>query len=100
MTDYTGLIVKSAYVLLHHNLEDIVIFQKAKDRGNVILISKDADFAELISRLGSPPKLISLQIGNCDNKILWEFMKPEIKECIKLLMNSEIAIVELERDRR
>ena len=100
MTDYTGFVVKSSYVLLHNNLDDIVIFQKAKERGNVILISKDTDFGELISRLGAPPKLIGLQIGNCDNRTLWEFIRPEIKECIRLLVNSEIAIVELEKNMR
>ena len=68
----------------------------AKGQGNVILISKDSDFAELISRLGSPPKLIALKIGNCDNRSLFNFLKQHVKEAITILTTSEIEIVELE----
>jgi predicted nuclease of predicted toxin-antitoxin system len=99
MADYTGFIVKSSYTLSLHELDDLVIYQKAKDYGKVILFSKDVDFSELISRLGSPPKLISLKIGNCDNRTLWELIRPEIQEAIKILINSDIDIVELESER-
>ena len=96
MGDYTGYSVKSSYTLSFHALEDKVIYLMAKERGNVILLSKDADFPELINRLGAPPKLINLQIGNCDNKKLWEFLKPNIRQAIELLISSDINIVELD----
>lgn len=70
MHEFTGLSVKSAYTVKFYSLNDFEIYQRAQDRGNVILISKDSDFDELISRLGSPPKLIFLKTGNCDNRIL------------------------------
>ena len=98
MAEHTGLTVKSSYILTFNELDDVVIYQKAKEYGKVILISKDTDFAELISRLGSPPKLINLKIGNCDNKTLWELIKPSIKEAIEVLTGSDIAIVELETE--
>jgi len=94
--EYTGFEVKSSYTLSLHYLTDIEIYKRAKEQGNVILISKDADFPELISRLGAPPKLINLKIGNCDNRVLWEWIKPHINEAITVLSTSDIDIVDLE----
>lgn len=96
MADYTGFIVKSSYSLSLHHLSDMEIYTRAKELGNTIIVSKDADFAGLISRLGAPPKLIALRIGNCDNRTMWEFIKPHIIEAVNLLMSSDADIVELE----
>jgi predicted nuclease of predicted toxin-antitoxin system len=96
MKEYTGFQVKSAYILELYTLPDVEIYNKAKEYGNVILISKDTDFHELISRLGSPPKLINIKIGNCDNRMLWEFIKPHIKKAITLLTSDDIDIIELD----
>lgn len=96
MKEYTGFQVKSAYVLDIHTLPDIEIYKKARDNGNVILVSKDTDFPELISRLGAPPKLINVKIGNCDNRSLWELIKPHINDAITLLMSGDIDIIELD----
>jgi predicted nuclease of predicted toxin-antitoxin system len=96
MSDFTGFPVKSSYILSLYALDDLAIYQKAKEQGNVIFMSKDSDFQDIISRLGSPPKLINLKIGNCDNRILWGFLKPNIKQAIEILVSSEINIIELE----
>jgi predicted nuclease of predicted toxin-antitoxin system len=96
MNEHTGFTVKSSYSLSLHYLTDGEIYNKAKERGNVILVSKDTDFPELISRLGSPPKLINLKIGNCSNKILWELIKPHIANCVSILISSDVDIVEVD----
>ncbi|HVS91105.1 MAG TPA: DUF5615 family PIN-like protein [Mucilaginibacter sp.] len=96
MAEFTGLSVKSSYSLQLNGLTDSAIYDKAKSSGNVILVSKDADFPELISRLGSPPKLILVKKGNCDNRELWEFIKPNILQSVRLLTSTDIDIVELE----
>ena len=96
MGDYLGIIVKSSYTLDLHYLDDLTIYERAKKQGNVVLISKGADFAELISRLGWPPKLINLKIGNCSNQLLWDRIKPKIDQALQLLINEEIDIVELQ----
>ena len=93
--DYLNVTVKSSYTLDFHHLDDFTIYQRAKSHGNVVLISKDADFPELISRLGSPPKLINLKIGNCSNQLLWDRIKPKIGQALQLLMDEDIDIVEL-----
>jgi predicted nuclease of predicted toxin-antitoxin system len=96
MAEYIGLTVKSSYSLGYKNLTDFAIYQQAKAYGKVILVSKDADFAEIINRLGSPPKLINIKIGNCDNRTLWNFLKPHINDAIQTLLESEVNIVEME----
>lgn len=95
--DETGWNVRSSYILGHSSLDDISVYTKAREQGNVILISKDSDFPDLISRLGSPPKLIFIQIGNTDNSILWEFLKKNIYVAVELLTTSDVSIIELEK---
>ncbi len=96
MGEYLRIKVKSSYTLDFHRMDDLKIYYLAKDHGNVVLVSKDADFPELISRLGSPPKLINLKIGNCSNQLLWNRIKPNIDQALKMLANDEIDIVELQ----
>lgn len=96
MADFTGLTVKSSYTLQINQLSDAAIYQMAKTAGNIILVSKDADFPELINRLGSPPKLVVVKKGNCSNKELWQFMQPSIRKAIKLLVTTDVQIVELD----
>jgi len=96
MGDYLKISVKSSYSLDLHHLDDITIYQMAKSHGNVILISKDTDFPELISRLGAPPRLINLKIGNCSNQLLWDRIKPKIEQALQLLINGQVDIVELQ----
>ena len=75
LTDETGLNAKSSYTLQLGKLKDFEIYQKARENGNVIIVSKDSDLDEIVSLNGSPPKLIILKIGNCDNKILFAMLK-------------------------
>jgi len=96
MSEYTDYNIKSAYKLSFQNLSDLEIYQKAKDQGNVIILSKDADFPNIISRLGAPPKLINIQFGNCNNRSFWEHIKDHIKYSVELLISSETDIIEID----
>ena len=73
LREKSGFIVKSSYTLKLYGLSDFDIYLKAKESGNIILISKDSDLVDIISKSGSPPKLISLKISNCDNKYFSQF---------------------------
>ena len=44
--------------------EDIVVWEYARSN-NFIVVTKDADFSELISIRGFPPKVIWIRLGNC-----------------------------------
>ena len=45
---------------------DKMMSTAARD-ANAILMSKDSNFIEMVMRLGSPPKLLSLNCGNMSN---------------------------------
>ncbi|HSI76682.1 MAG TPA: DUF5615 family PIN-like protein [Lunatimonas sp.] len=96
MAEFTGYTVKSAYILSFNNISDRTIYKKAKEKGKVILVSKDSDFPEIINRLGSPPKLINIKIGICSNKVLWNTLKPSINNIILLLQSDKFNIVDFE----
>lgn len=95
MTEYTGITVKSSYSLGFQTLDDLSIYQQAKNEGLIILISKDTDFPEIITRLGAPPKLIYLKLGNCDNRTLWNLIKPNLNDVINTLLQTDIDIIEI-----
>jgi len=96
MSGYSGYPVKSSYTLSLHFETDNFIYQKARKQGNVIIISKDSDFSDIINRLGAPPKLINIKIGNCSNRKLWSALKPHINEMINLLISHEFDIIDFE----
>ena len=42
-----------------------------------------------------PPKLISLKMGNCDNKILFSILKKNLERTIRLLNDFNQDIIEI-----
>jgi len=88
--------VKSSFALKTEVWKDRDIFLLAKRRGNIILLTKDADFSKLIDELGAPPKIIKLNTGNLPSKILWEKYKTAIKSAIEVLSNTDVEIIYIE----
>jgi predicted nuclease of predicted toxin-antitoxin system len=86
---------KSSYILSLTNLPDAVIYQKAKNEGNVILISKDSDLPQLVLLYGSPPKLINIRRGNCSNRIMFSLIERNIGYCYKMLIEFNHDIIEI-----
>lgn len=70
---------------------DTSIFELARKSKNVIIITKDVDFAHLIGRLGPPPKVIWITIGNCTNENLKGIFLANLPETINLLNDSPIV---------
>lgn len=96
INEETNLTAKSAFILGLHGLLDEEIYLKAKQQGNVIIISKDSDIRQLITRFGAPPKMIELISGNMDNRLLWKFMKIKIERLVKRLIKEGTDIITLD----
>jgi predicted nuclease of predicted toxin-antitoxin system len=96
LKEKTGYVFKSAYILNLYKLNDLEIYELAKKTPNVILISKDSDIPDLISKYGSPPKLINLKIGNTHNRVLYEFLLNNLEAALTKLIDEDIHIVDLE----
>ncbi len=75
------------------SLSDKKIFDQARDKKNVIILTKDQDFANLISRLGPPPKVLWITIGNCNNERLKQIVLTNLPEILTLL--DDTPLVEL-----
>ena len=85
----------SSYDLFINEERDDIIFAKAKQKGNVILLSKDTDFLLLIERLKSPPKLIWLTMGNCPNKEMKQILSKTLLRALQELIKTSASVVEI-----
>ncbi|MCX8085780.1 MAG: DUF5615 family PIN-like protein [Rhodocyclaceae bacterium] len=64
-----GVEAKSLRDLGLRDAADAVIFEAARREG-VVVISKDGDFVDLVSRHGPPPQLLWVTCGNVTNREL------------------------------
>jgi predicted nuclease of predicted toxin-antitoxin system len=63
---------------------DFEIFQAFRDSGCVI-ISKDFDFVDLVTRFDVPPQILWLTCGNLTNRFLRELFQTKFAEALTLL---------------
>ena len=73
--------------------KDDEIFEAARKAG-AIIISKDSDFVDLISRMGQPPQLLWIVCGNVTNRHLQAVFAATFQDACRLLQDGE-AIVEI-----
>lgn len=72
---------------------DRAVFDAARDAANVF-ITKDRDFAELSARLGPPPAIILLTLGNTSTAHLIGLLKGALPRALDLISAGE-ALVEI-----
>jgi predicted nuclease of predicted toxin-antitoxin system len=72
---------------------DYEIFEEAK-KADVIVMSKDDDFIQLIEHRGTPPKLIWVTCGNTSNARMRDILSTALLKAIELLQSGE-NIVEI-----
>ncbi|WP_069129907.1 DUF5615 family PIN-like protein [Rhodohalobacter halophilus] len=70
---------------------DPEIFEEAK-KANVIVMSKDDDFIQLIEQRGTPPKLIWVTCGNTSNARMREILSSALRKAIELLQSGENVV--------
>ncbi len=71
--------------------KDAAIFQAAQQQG-VVLVSKDSDFVELVSRYGPPPQLIWVTCGNVTNRQLQIVFNKTFAESLELLAAGQVMV--------
>jgi predicted nuclease of predicted toxin-antitoxin system len=72
-------------------------FRVAKDKeifaagrqANAIVMTKDADFAEMVERLGPPPAVIWLTCGNTSNSALRLVLRSTLPKALELIGQGE-----------
>jgi predicted nuclease of predicted toxin-antitoxin system len=73
--------------------EDDAIWEVAK-RGSYIVVTKDEDFARMALRLGPPPQVLWLRLGNATNKALLSWLEPILSDTLVALEEGN-ALVEV-----
>ncbi len=72
---------------------DTEIFMAAREAQTVIM-TKDIDFVDLVTRLGIPPQILWVTCGNVTNRRLQEILSRTFPEALNLLELGQ-AIVEI-----
>jgi predicted nuclease of predicted toxin-antitoxin system len=73
--------------------EDEDIFHAAR-AAHATVLTTDSDFVSLLERLGAPPQLIWLRVGNCSNQELERILKATLPTVLEMLAKGE-PIVEV-----
>jgi predicted nuclease of predicted toxin-antitoxin system len=68
--------------------DDRRIFEAARAAGAVVM-TKDSDFADLIYRLGPPPQILLIAIGNTRNSRLREILAETLPAALDILRSGE-----------
>ena len=76
--------------------EDLEIFEAAKTQ-EVIFMTKDSDFVDLVERQDAPPKIIWLTCGNTSNARLKEILSATLIDALEFLEAGE-KLVEIKGD--
>ena len=71
--------------------KDTEIFEVAK-QPNLVIMTKDSDFVDLVCRLGSPPQILWLTCGNVTNRNLRRLLNLTFLDAISQLQRGEIVV--------
>jgi predicted nuclease of predicted toxin-antitoxin system len=74
--------------------EDPEIFARARSQDGTVVLTKDSDFVELVTRLGPPPQIVWLTCGNTSTAYLRDVFRESWLRVESLLAAGE-ALVEI-----
>lgn len=74
--------------------KDLEVWQYAKDN-NLIIVTNDDDFLNLINFKGFPPKLILLKTGNQSNEFIESLLINHKKDITALQASDEYGLLEI-----
>jgi len=66
-------------------------FERAREPGAVVL-TKDADFADLVRAQGAPPQVVRIRFGNTTNRRLHQLLAPLLPTLFRSIENGEELI--------
>jgi len=72
--------------------EDEVIFEAARRQGNVVVVTKDHDFVELVVRRGMPPQVLWLNFANMATVRIQVRLRQAFPDALELLKAGDILV--------
>ena len=87
---------QSAHVRLEGmaDQEDLAIWEYARTNGFVI-VTKDADYLTIGARLGHPPKVVRIGLGNCPTAVVADLLRVRRDELLRFSQDDHGAFIEL-----
>jgi len=82
------------YFLGLDQANDRDVWQYARDN-EYIIVTKDADFYDLVILLGSPPKLIWIQLGNCTTSEIDVLLRSRYDDIAALNQDASLRVLVL-----
>ncbi len=73
---------------------DLDVWTYARDQGHLI-VSKDADFGDLASFRGFPPKVIWIRRGNCSTDEIERLLRRNVEAIRGLDTNEKLGVLML-----
>src|SRR5436190_1195008 len=65
--------------------DDVVLYEAAKRFGEIVIVTKDVDFADLVRRRGKPPQVLWLTCGNLSTMELQALLSRRFPDALKAL---------------
>ncbi len=91
LTKTFGLEARALRDLGLRDAQDIEIFAAARAE-NVVIITKDSDFIDLVCRLGTPPQILWLTCGNVTNRNLRQLLIATLPKALEQLQQGEMIV--------
>lgn len=87
---------KSFKDLLFTDEPDIKVYKIAAQKSNMIIITtKDIDFSNYQNIVGSPPRILYLNVGNISNKNLKKLIEERFAEIIQIFLTTNEPLIEI-----
>jgi predicted nuclease of predicted toxin-antitoxin system len=84
LTETFGISATSLRDLGLRDAQDTEIFSAARTAG-IVVVSKDSDFVDLVTRLGTPSQILWVTCGNITNRNLRRIFTETFPEALRLL---------------
>ena len=74
--------------------DDVVVWEYARTNG-LLIVTKDADYLAIGARLGHPPKVVRIGLGNCPTAIVADLLRIHRDELLRFYQDERGAFIEL-----
>jgi len=91
ITDTLGISAVPVRNIGLRDAKDSVIFHSARE-ADVIVLTKDVDFLDLLAQHGPPPKVLWLTCGNTSNQTLHRMLRSTLPAALTLLQSGECLV--------
>lgn len=78
-------------------MTDLAIFMACRSIAGSVIVSKDQDFVDLVTRLGTPPQVLLIRAGNMTNAAMQSVFKVAFPKALEHLRSGEPVVEIVQR---